>query len=227
MSEHDAEQPDGQELQTIGLVSDIHANAVAFEAVLKNMPDVDALVHAGDVIGYGPSPNRCIELLRDRDAHSVRGNHDEALFGGPVYESGDEYAVDSVTDENRAWVESCPEELSVANGRVKIVHGNPEDRFRYTYPRAFQPELLDGEDILALGHTHYQAKSAFDAGTIVNPGSVGQPRDGNPQAAYAVVDLDATEVTLHRVAYDIETVQERIDEVPIGERNANRLEKGS
>lgn len=227
MTEHTPEQTDGQEVERIGLVSDIHANAVAFEAVLEAMPDVDALIHAGDVIGYGPSPNRCIELLRTHDAYSVRGNHDEGLFGGRVYESGDEYAVETVTDANRAWLEACPAELSVANGQVKVVHGNPEDRLRYTYPRDFQPDLLGDEELLVLGHTHYQEKSVFDDGKIVNPGSVGQPRDGNPDAAFAVVDLDGMEVTLQRVTYDIDTVQQRIEEAPIGEYNARRLEKGT
>lgn len=210
----------------VGLISDIHANAVALNAVLADMPAVDALVHAGDVIGYGPSPNECIARLRDHDAQSVRGNHDEALFGGPVYESGDEYAQRTITAENREWLANCPAERTLFDGRLKVIHGNPIERFRYTYPADFRAELLTEEDVLVLGHTHKQGKAEFDDGVIVNPGSVGQPRDGDERAAYAVLDLKTRSVTLARVSYDIQQVADRIDETPVSARNAQRLSTG-
>jgi putative phosphoesterase len=209
--------------KTIGLLSDIHANAVALEAVLEDMPDVDALVHAGDVIGYGPSPNECIELLREHDAQSVRGNHDEALFNGPAYESGDEYAQRTVTAKNREWLADCPTEMRLFGGRLKVVHGNPIKRFQYTYRADFRAELLDGEEVLLLGHTHKQGKAEFDDGVIVNPGSIGQPRDGDNRAAYAVLNLNTMSVTLERVSYDIQQVVEQIDDTPISTRNGQRL----
>lgn len=214
------------ETTRVGLISDVHANAVALNAVLEDMPAIDALVHAGDVIGYGPSPNECIELLREYDTHSVRGNHDEALFGGPTYESGDEYAQRTISDKNREWLARCPAEQTVFDGRMKVIHGNPKDRFRYTYPADFEPELLDEEDILVLGHTHKQEKAVFEEGIIVNPGSVGQPRDGDERAAYAVLNLDAKSISLARVSYDIQQVAERIDETPVSVRNARRLSTG-
>lgn len=214
------------DVKQVGLVSDIHANSVALEAVLEAMPDVDALVHAGDVVGYGPSPNECIETLRKHDAHSVRGNHDETIFGGRVYESGDEYARETLTDENRAWLRDCPATQTLFDGHVKVVHGNPIDRFRYTYPADFRPELLAGEDVLVLGHTHKQAKSAFEEGIVVNPGSVGQPRDGDERAAYAVADLETRSVTLRRVSYDIDQVASNIKNTPVSPRNAERLTSG-
>lgn len=213
-------------VETVGLVSDIHANAVALEAVLEDMPPVDALVSAGDYIGYGPSPNECLELLRAREAIGVRGNHDEALFGGPVYESGDQYAIDEISAENERWIRNHPAELTVFDGRVKIVHGNPRERFRYTYPTGFEPDLLESETVLILGHTHTQAKAAFGAGIVVNPGSVGQPRDEDEQAAYAVADLTEPSVTLHRVAYDINEVCQKIQQTPISSRNCRRLRSG-
>jgi putative phosphoesterase len=210
----------------IGLVSDVHANATALEAVLDDMPPVDVLIHAGDVIGYGPSPNECINLLQEHEAESVRGNHDEALFGGPVYESGDKYAQRVVTEENREWVGRCPAQLTLFDGQLKVIHGNPTERFQYTYPSDFEPGLLGDEEILVLGHTHKQSKAAFDDGIIVNPGSVGQPRDGDKRAAYAVVDLTNRTVTLDRVDYDINRVATAIRNTSISPRNAQRLERG-
>jgi len=217
------EQPD---VSRVGLVSDIHANVVALEAVLRDMPDVDALVHAGDVVGYGPSPNECIELLREQEAYSVRGNHDEGLFGGPIYESGDEYARKTVTNENRDWLEQCPEELTLFDGCLKIVHGHPEERFQYTYPSDFDADLIGDENILVLGHTHKQGKENFETGMVVNPGSVGQPRDFDERAAYAVADLSACQVSLKRVSYDIDRVMSRIQDSPVAAHNAKRLESG-
>jgi putative phosphoesterase len=210
----------------VGLISDVHANSVALSAVLEDMPAVDALVHAGDVIGYGPSPNECIELLQEYEARSVRGNHDEAVFDGPVYDTGDEYAQRTLTPENREWLANCPAEMTLFDEQLKIIHGNPDERFRYTYPAEFRAELLDGEDALVLGHTHKQAKAEFGDGVIVNPGSVGQPRDGDDRAAYAVLDLEVGSVTLARVPYDIQQVAERIDETPVSMRNARRLSTG-
>lgn len=210
----------------VGLVSDVHANVTALNAVLEDMPAVDALVHAGDVIGYGPSPNECVTRLRAHDAQSVRGNHDEALFGGPTYESGDEYAQQSITEENRAWLANCPAETTLFDGRLKVVHGNPNRRFQYTYPADFQSDLLGGEAVLVLGHTHKQATAAYDEGIIINPGSVGQPRDADERAAYAVADLTKPSVTLHRVEYDINQVCENIERTPISSRNCQRLRAG-
>lgn len=211
------------ETTRVGLISDVHANAVALNAVLEDMPAIDALAHAGDVIGYGPSPNKCIELLREHDARSVRGNHDEALFGGPAYESGDEYAKRMITKENREWLRNCPAETTLFGERLKIVHGNPNQRFQYTYPAEFRAGLLDNEEILVLGHTHKQGKACFDDGIIVNPGSVGQPRDADERAAYAVLDLESKSVTLARVSYDIQQVAEQIKDTPISNRNGDRL----
>lgn len=213
-------------LRHVLLLSDVHGNETALRAVIEDAPDVDAVVHAGDLVGYGPSPNACIDLLREHDAHAVRGNHDEALFGGPAYEAGDEHAQATVSDANRAWLGECPETLSVFDGRVRVAHGHPDERFRYTYPADFHAGLLDGAEVLVLGHTHKQAARTFDAGTVVNPGSVGQPRDGDPRAAYAVLDIATGEVDPRRVAYDVDRVVERTAGTPVPEQTARRLAEG-
>jgi putative phosphoesterase len=211
------------EATRIGLLSDIHANAVALNAVLDDMEPVDALVCAGDIVGYGPSPQVCIDMVRDRDIPAVVGNHDREVVRGMTWESGDEYARRVLSADDIAWLGELPRELRLFDERVKIVHDHPDERDRYTEPADFAPTLLEGEDILVLGHTHIQHAEMFDDGLVINPGSVGQPRDGNPDAAYAIVDLSDLSVELCRVPYDIERVQQRIAETTISDRNGERL----
>lgn len=207
----------------IGLLSDIHGNAVAFEAVLDDMGPVDTLVCAGDIVGYGPSPGRCVELVRDRDIQTVAGNHDRAVVQGQPYESGDAYARKHLGDETIQYLANLPRERLLFDDRLKLVHDHPEEQNRYTIPSAFDPQLLGSEDILVLGHTHIQHAEVFDEGIVVNPGSVGQPRDGNPDAAYAIVDVAELTVELRRVSYDVERVQQRIRNTSIADRNGQRL----
>jgi putative phosphoesterase len=210
----------------IGLLSDIHGNAIALEAVLDDMGAVDAVVCAGDIVGYGPSPGQCIDRIRERDVPTVEGNHDRAVVNGQPYESGDQYARRTLSEETQAWLSGLPRERVLFDRRLKVVHDHPEETNRYTIPAAFDPILLGDEDVLVLGHTHIQHAEVFDEGVVVNPGSVGQPRDDNPDAGYAVVDLDTLSVDLHRVSYDIGAVQRRIEETSISNHNATRLTNG-
>lgn len=214
----------------IGVLSDIHANAVALRAVLADIESVDALVCAGDIVGYGPSPEQCVSMIRDRDIPTVQGNHDRAVMNGQPHESGDEYAYDTLSNDAIAWLRTLPESHRLFDDRLKIVHNHPDPnkqgpgiRIR---PSDFTPELLETEDILVLGHTHIQHAETYDQGIVVNPGSVGQPRDGNPDAAYAIVNMVDHSVDLRRVPYDISRVQTRIRDAGIEERNATRLEQG-
>lgn len=207
----------------VGLISDIHGNAVALEAVLEDMGTVDALVCAGDIVGYGPSPGACLDIVRNREIPTVAGNHDRAVVRGQPYESGDEYAQQTLSEAALAWLSELPRERLLFDGSLKVIHDHPTERDRYTMPDAFEPTLLDSEDILVLGHTHIQHAAVFDEGIVVNPGSVGQPRDGNPDAAYALVDVDDLSVTLRRVEYDVDRVQQRIKATNIADWNAQRL----
>jgi putative phosphoesterase len=205
------------------LISDIHGNAVALEAVLEDMGTVDAIVCAGDTVGYGPSPRSCVETVRDRELPTVQGNHDRAVVNGRPYESGDQYASRNLSPEALEWLDSLPRERQLFDGRLKVVHDHPDEQDRYTIPAEFDSALLEDEDVLVLGHTHIQHAEMYEEGIVVNPGSVGQPRDGNPDAAYAIVDLDKLSVDLQRVPYDIDSVQERIEAAGISEYNARRL----
>jgi putative phosphoesterase len=216
----------------LGLVSDIHGNKVALDAVLADMPRVDGLVCAGDVVGYNPWHGECVDAVRERDIPTVSGNHDREVVadGGFGFNSmaaaGVGHARETLTDSQLEWLSTLPDRRRTADGRVRIAHGHPEYPDRYTYPREFSPELLDDEDVLVLGHTHVQGHEQFEEGVVVNPGSVGQPRDGDPRAAYAVLDLDTLSVTEHRVKYDIERVRDAVQNVGLPEQIGDRLLQG-
>jgi len=216
----------------IGVISDVHGNAVAFETVLADMPDVDAYVCAGDVVGYGPQPAECLERLRALDAPTVMGNHDRAVATDTAFafnsiaRAGVEYSRTHLSDEQRAWLDGLPDERVLFDGRVKVVHGHPDDPDRYTYPSLFSPDLLEDEDVLVLGHTHIQAHEHYDEGVVMNPGSVGQPRDGDPRAAYAVLDLDSLTVDERRVRYDIDRVEHAVAQTDLPEQIGSRLREG-
>jgi putative phosphoesterase len=216
----------------LGVISDVHGNRVAFDAVLEAMPAVDRLVCAGDVVGYNPWPAECVATVRERAIPTVMGNHDRAVAAGTAFrfnamaKAGVEYARERLDDDALAWLADLPDERSLLDGRVKLVHGHPDDPDRYTYPADFAPGLLDDEELLVMGHTHVQHHAVFDDGIVLNPGSVGQPRDGDPDAAFAVVDLDDRAVDERRVAYDIDRVAEAVEAAGLPARLGQRLYEG-
>ena len=216
----------------LGVLSDIHGNRVALSAVLDDMPPVDGLLCAGDVVGYNPWHADCVAAVRERDVPTVMGNHDRAVATGTAFRfnsmagAGVEHARETLSDDQVAWLAALPDERVECDGRVKIVHGHPDDPDRYTYPDQFSPRLLDDEDVLVMGHTHVQGYEQYEEGIVMNPGSVGQPRDGDPRAAYAVLDLDALTVDEHRVEYDVDAVREAVAAAGLPRKIGSRLEKG-
>ncbi|MGZ0747046.1 metallophosphoesterase family protein [Haloparvum sp. AD34] len=229
----------------VGVISDVHGNRVAFDAVLDDMPSVDEVIHAGDAVGYNPWPGECVDRIRSASIPSVQGNHDRAVADGDAFRfnslagAGVKHAKSTLDDERIEWLGSLPAERFVADGRVRIVHGHPMDPDRYTYPEEFRPDLitrgLDAEesaeaerdpDVLVMGHTHVQGHAVYDEGIVLNPGSVGQPRDGDPRAAYAVVDLDAMTVDERRVEYDVDRVVEAVENADLPRRIGTRLREG-
>lgn len=215
-----------------GIISDVHSNRVALDAVLDDMPPVEALLCAGDVVGYNPWPGECIDTLRDRVPASVMGNHDRAVVTGTAFrfngmaKAGIEYARDELNDLQTDWLSHRPDSRRACDRRVRIVHGHPDDPDHYTYPEEFDADMLGGEEVLVMGHTHVQHHETYDDGIVMNPGSVGQPRDGDPRAAYAVLDLDELRVEERRVKYDIEAVQEAVREAGLPDKTGMRLTKG-
>jgi len=216
----------------IGAISDVHGNIVALDAVLEDMPDVDALVCAGDVVGYNPWPGDCIDTIRDADVPTIEGNHDRAVVTGQypgfndMAAAGVEYTREQLTDDQREWLASLPTEQTLFDGRVKLVHGHPDDPDHYTRPSEFSPDLLEGEDVLIMGHTHVQSHEIYDDGIVLNPGSVGQPRDDDHRAAYSIVDLDEWTVEQRRVEYDTDAVIHEVVESGLPQQIGFRLTQG-
>ncbi|ATW88667.1 putative phosphoesterase [Halohasta litchfieldiae] len=220
-----------------GIISDIHGNLPAFEAVCEAMGPVDRLLCAGDVVGYNPWPAACIDRVRELGAVTVRGNHDRAVAfdGGRRFNSmakaGVRHAREELGDVDMEWLRSLPTEQFVADGRIHMVHGHPEDPDRYTYSSEFSASMIgEGVEIVMLGHTHVQEYRTFEGGIVLNPGSVGQPRNGDPKAAFAVVELDengdSPTVMEHRVDYDIDRVIEAVEEAGLPKQIGTRLQAG-
>ena len=160
------------------------------------------------------------------------GNHDRMVasdrnfHGNSMAQAGVTHAKDSITESQREWLAALPTDRYVLDEMIKIVHGHPNDPDHYTRPDEYGPELLGEESVLVMGHTHVQYHETYPEGTVMNPGSVGQPRDGDPRAAYAVVTLPAGEVEEHRVTYDIEAVITAIENADLPYRTGTRLRKG-
>ncbi|MGN6818935.1 MAG: metallophosphoesterase family protein [Sphingomonas sp.] len=211
----------------IALLSDIHANLAALDAVLADLPLVDAILFAGDAVGYYAHPNEVCERLRAIGARCVRGNHDNYVTGQaePNAERRAAYATDwtreRLTPENLAWLASLPAELHFAADGVDVIvrHASPWDEETYLYPDSDRlgEVALGANQVLVLGHTHHPMAVVAGDGLLINPGSVGQPRDWNPDAAYALLTLPSCKVEPRRVAYDVAAVQEELQALDWGQ----------
>ncbi|WP_432508595.1 metallophosphoesterase family protein [Halorubrum ezzemoulense] len=223
----------------IGLISDVHANLPALETVLDDMPTVDRIYCAGDVVGYNPWPADCVERVRDVAAATVRGNHDRTVETPERYranrmaEAGLERAKASLSADQRDWIGDLPRTETFGGDRYLLAHSHPaaEREDAYVYPDDF-PTLdrhMGEYDGIVLGHTHVQGVRKVAGGFVCNPGSVGQPRDGDPRAGYAVLDTTADgadAVETHRVEYDIDSVAEAVRKADLPDLTAERLYEG-
>ncbi len=222
----------------VGLIADVHSNAVALKAVLSALEysGVERILHAGDIVGYNPYPNETIELFKRNNIISISGNHDRAMVSGdtsgfyPYAKAALEWTRKVVLPVNSGYIKGLKniEYITIDEKRIFLVHGSLHDIDEYIYPGNVSPDLLSAAnaDILVLGHTHIQFKKEYPEGIIVNPGSVGQPRDGNPDAAFAVLDTDSGKIELERISYDIEKVIEDMLVAHLPEKLAFRLRAG-
>lgn len=247
----------------IGLISDIHSNLEALQAVLADTErvGVDRLVCLGDVVGYGPDPDACLDLVAQSCDAVVRGNHDEAVLGQEAVHAGlhpraqeaIEFTRSRLSPGHLMLLESMLE-LADVDG-LSLAHGSfGPRRFLYLYTARAAREAFEylPTSIGAVGHTHVPAafweSSSSDARLpeirpfplranetvelpgrgrlILNPGSVGQPRDRNPDASWALYDSEAHTVQIRRVAYDVGAVQSKIEQMGLPDFHALRLRAG-
>jgi predicted phosphodiesterase len=241
-------------LVRVAVLSDIHANLVALDAVLAAIGDVDAIWHLGDVVGYGPEPDAVVERLAAAGAVGVAGNHDRAAAGGreidwfnPDARAAMEWTRQRISPETTRWLDAQPVRRTESD-RL-LVHGSPRDPiWEYITSASIARANLEAlpTAIGFFGHTHIPAawlerdgrlesteptagssvSLADGTRALINPGSVGQPRDGDPRASWLEVDLDAGSATWRRAAYDVPAVQREMRAARLPARLVERLRHG-
>ncbi len=239
------------------ILSDIHGNLVAFQAVLDHLGTVgpfDQIWCLGDVVGYGPAPNECIDLLRSHSHVCIAGNHDWAAVDrldistfNPEAARAALWTGRELLPQNQVYLQSLP--LTIVNGDFTMAHGSPRDPiWEYilsTLAAAVAFESFVGPYCL-IGHSHVPLLFHLDPGGTVsrqrfvpdrptrleggrwllNPGSVGQPRDGDPRASYVLYDAVLGECWHYRVAYDILATQSEMRRLDLPAPLADRLSHG-
>ncbi|MCY4064673.1 MAG: metallophosphoesterase family protein [Chloroflexi bacterium] len=238
------------------VISDIHANFTAFEAVLAHCDgEWDFVWCLGDVVGYGPDPNECVDRLKELPQLCLAGNHDWAALNrldvrtfNPDARRAVEWTQATLTEENTRWLEALP--VTFVIGEYTLVHASPrEPIWEYilepsiaalNFPHFETPYCF-------VGHTHQPviytvSDESGDAASalplyneprtlngrrqIINPGSIGQPRDQNPDAAYGLLDMSTGVFEHRRIPYNIKAVQRRMHDFNMPERLITRLEHG-
>jgi len=233
------------------VISDIHSNWQALQAVMADLPAIDEVICLGDVVGYGGDPNRCLDYVRDKRWPTLVGNHDRACTDVDILEwfnedaaRAIEWTVAHLGRDRLSWLADLPDCDQIGD-EILLVHGSPRDHI-YEYildgPTADANLNLIGSKTCFHGHTHvpgifrrndgqlvheYQLGTFQLTGTeLVNPGSVGQPRDGVPDSSYAIWDRHAGTVEFRRVPYDREGAKEAIRKAKLPDRFAERLDAG-
>ena len=238
------------------IISDIHANFTAFETVLKDAKDEwDFVWCLGDVVGYGPDPNECVEKLKTMPHLCLAGNHDWAALGrldvrtfNPDARRAVEWTQETLKPENIKFLEALP--VTFVIGDYTLVHASPrEPVWEYilepliaalNFPHFETPYCFVGHTHQPIiytmvdenGDTHSsspqyrQPHNLNGKRQIINPGSIGQPRDQNPDAAYGILDMTTGVFEHRRIPYDIKSVQARMRENKMPDRLITRLEHG-
>jgi diadenosine tetraphosphatase ApaH/serine/threonine PP2A family protein phosphatase len=237
------------------IISDIHANLAALEAVLADTPAFDEIWCLGDLVGYGPKPNECVARLQDFPHISLAGNHDWAALGKLDLGSFNTDARDANTWTQSVLAPAAREYLSglpthAERNGFYLAHASPREpvwEYILDAKLAYANFAYFSTSVCLVGHTHvplifeldeerqrcetlsFPFPNPLELGSrrmIINPGSVGQPRDGDPRASYAILDLENMTWEFRRVAYPVEITQERMRARGLPRRLIERLEMG-
>jgi predicted phosphodiesterase len=239
------------------IIADIHSNLAALTAVMENIErggGVDEIWCLGDIVGYGPEPRECLDILRKTANVCVAGNHDWAAIGkintaefNPDAAAANQWTSQQLSDEDIEYISNLP--LIAQKGDFTLAHGSPREPIReyllssgaarenlaYFETRSclvghsHQPVVFDCNDTENISAKYLLPDSPVTTGEgrfIINPGSVGQPRDGNPDAAYAIFDSEQQSIRLHRIPYDISATQKKMQAHGLPVRLAARLSYG-
>jgi predicted phosphodiesterase len=237
----------------VAVLSDIHSNAYALDAVLEAVAPTDGLWVLGDIVGYGPHPDGVVERLAAEGAIAVQGNHDAAVLGRiPISTFNDlaraavEWTAETISTATRDWLAAQPDRRE--EGAFTLVHGSPRDplwEYLLSIPEARLNLGAFTTSHCLVGHTHIPIAHRDEDGritvmrapggthltldarrTILNPGSVGQPRDGDPRASALLIDTETDEVEWRRIEYPVEATRRAMRELPLPRALADRLLRG-
>jgi len=217
------------------IVADIHSNLAAFMAVLVDIEqrgEVEEVWCLGDIVGYGPEPHQCIELLRRTNHICVAGNHDLAAIGeidthefNPDAVAACQWTSKQLTPQDVVYIKSLP--LVIERDDFTLVHGSPREpiwEYILSISAAKENFAYFKSKFCLVCHSH--ALGLGEERLIINPGAVGQPRDGDPRASYAIYDSETSQIKLHRVPYDIGATQAKMVEHRLPMRLVARLSHG-
>lgn len=232
-------------------ISDNHANLEATVTVLDHIDSigVDKIVNLGDIVGYNASPNECCDIMRERKIPTVCGNHDAVACGleepwgfNPVALSAAMWTRETLREDNLEWLRGLPDTLKFDD--ILAVHGSPNNRNSYLFEwEDVLPHIKTVESqgcrLCLFGHTHspgvfsqegvysLESEALFelsgDKVYFINPGSVGQPRDGDPRASFGLLDTDTNEFELVRMNYPVKETADRVTAAGLPAFLAERL----
>ena len=243
----------------VAFISDMHGNLEALSTVIRdidNNSDINFICCTGDVVGYYPHPLECIDIVRKQCKHAIKGNHDEVVtdknfdkqksWFNPIAAAALTWTREKLIKADSAtyfsYLESLPvsKEILIEDKKVLLAHGTPEDKWEYfLYPfwldkpppdqKITLGKWLKKWDLVVIGHTHQPFIYKYRKKVVLNPGSVGQPRDGNPKASYAVVDINTSKIQAEiiRLEYDIKETCKALIQAGLHEYLCERLLSGN
>ncbi len=242
----------------IAIISDIHGNYEALTTVLNDIYDkkVEKIICLGDIVGYGPNPNECVQLVKEHCHLTVMGNHDAAAFNPLMardFNKNARFAIEwtalQLSDDSKAFLSSLPMMETIES--ATFVHATPYDPYLWYYISSVEDARFNfnffHSQFCFIGHTHIPGlimyntvgnnisiykPGSFDYSRyhqnrfIINTGSVGQPRDRKTEASYAILDEEENTINFERVAYDIDSYQAKMKEIGMPDFLVNRVKEG-
>jgi putative phosphoesterase len=217
------------------VIGDIHSNICALERVIEDIKtkDVDFVLCVGDLVGYAPYPNEVIDLIREHNILAIQGNYDKAI-GNSELVCGCDYKEEkqleqagisvmftnlTINNENRAYLKALPKEIRVKAEELNVlaVHGSPRSQTEYLFEDSNEVAEVTkelAEEVLICGHTHVPYHKIINGKHVINSGSAGKPKHGNPNATYVIVNIVGKDVDVEilEINYDVEKTAKAIEE---------------
>lgn len=222
----------------VAIIADVHSNIQALREVMQGLEEVQPalVVCAGDLVGYGAFPNECCSVIERSTDQVVLGNHDRSAllrdtsFMNPYAAKAILWTAGILNDVSKSFLKNLQAGVHFEAGdrRVAMYHGSIESLTEYVFEEDVHEGMLNRAkaDVLILGHTHIPYVKRFKEGLVVNPGSVGQPRDGDSRASYGLLDTESMTCSIVRTDYDLDAAAEGIDAAGLPKYLADRLYLG-